>query len=86
MLTTEGMAVASLSAIAGPTSAILSWTAARPAAGYRVFQNGWPIGTTTQTRFAIAGLQKATGYVFTVAAIDAAGCSVASDPITLLTA
>ena len=79
-------APAHVSAIAGPTSAILSWAAAREAFGYRVFQNGMPIGMTTQTRFAIGGLQEATGYVFTVAAIDEAGRSEPSDPITLLTA
>lgn len=75
-----------VSAIAGPTSAILSWAAASEASGYRVFQNGTPIGMTTQTRFAIAGLRQATGYVFTVAAFDEAGRSVPSNPITLLTA
>ena len=78
-------APAHVSAVAGPTSALLSWAAAREASAYRVFQNGDPIGATTQTLFAVAGLREATGYVFTVAAVDAAGRSVPSDPITLLT-
>lgn len=74
-----------LAASAEATSATLSWVADREAAGYTVFQNGAPIGTTTDTRFSVAGLQAATGYVFTVAAMDAVGRTVASDPITLLT-
>ena len=77
-----------LAASAGLTTAELNWTAAAGPVGiegYTVFRNGVPIGRTAETRFAIAGLTEATGYVFTVAAIDAAGRLATSPPVALLT-
>jgi chitodextrinase len=77
-----------LAARAGATTAVLNWAAApEPHAvdSYTVFRNGIAIGRTAGTNFAVAGLQEATGYVFTVAAVDAAGRVANSTPVALLT-
>ncbi len=77
-----------LAASAGVDTAVLRWTAATCAAaleGYTVFRNGVAIGRTMETRFAVDGLTQATGYVFTVAAVDAAGRLATSPPVALLT-
>ncbi len=77
-----------LAARAGATTALLNWSAApgpHDVKGYTVFRNGVAIGRTADTQFAIAGLTEATGYVFTVASVDAAGRLAKSAPVALLT-
>lgn len=79
-----------LAARAGLTTAVLNWTAAAMPGGgsvkdYAVFRNGIAIGRTAETRFSVAGLTEATGYVFTVAAVDALGRLAKSAPVALLT-
>jgi uncharacterized repeat protein (TIGR01451 family) len=41
--------------------------------GYRVFRNGLLVGTSAVTNFTDSGLQSSSTYMYTVAAIDAAG-------------
>lgn len=52
------------------TSAVLSWTPAKQADGYRVYQyknDRWSlVGTTTETSFAVEGLNSGTTYEFAV--------------------
>jgi chitodextrinase len=54
----------------------LSWTASTDnvaVTGYDVYQDGTKISTLAATSLVITGLSPATGYVFTIAAKDAAG-------------
>jgi YD repeat-containing protein len=54
----------------------VSWAAASDnvgVTGYRVYRNGAQIASPTSTSFADTGLPQATGYTYTVAAVDAAG-------------
>lgn len=77
-----------LAARAGATTAVLNWSVApgrNPADLYAVLWNGIPIGRTAGTDFTVAGLREATGYVFTVAAVDAAGRVASSAPVAVLT-
>lgn len=77
-----------LAASAGLTTAVLNWAAVAASdsvRGYTVFRNGIAIGGTAGTEFSVAGLTEATGYVFTVAAVDAAGRLAKSAPVALLT-
>jgi len=71
------------------TSVNLSWNASTAPSGcmvsYKVFQNGAPVATPTGTSAAITGLTANTSYAFSVAAVDAAGTSAASAPITVTT-
>lgn len=58
------------------TTLDLSWNASTDnvgVAGYQVFINGSPIGTTVGTAAAISGLAASTTYTFQVRAFDAAG-------------
>ena len=65
------------SATAGSSSQIgLSWTASSDnvgVTGYRVSRNGVQIGTTASTTYTDSGLSPATGYTYSVVAVDAAG-------------
>jgi chitodextrinase len=79
-----------LAASAGVTTAVLNWAEAAVSSagrvkGYTVFRNGVAIGRTAGTQFSVDGLTEATGYVFTVAAVDAAGRLAKSPPVALLT-
>jgi chitodextrinase len=80
---------AGLTATAGARSASLSWAAASDdvgVAGYRVFRDGTPVGTTASPAYTDSGLATATTYTYTVEAYDAAGNrSPASDPATVTT-
>ena len=58
------------------TSATLSWTASTDdvgVTGYRLFQDGIQVGTSTTTSYSFTGLTCATTYTLGVAAVDAAG-------------
>jgi len=62
------------------TSVAMSWTASTDnvgVTGYKIFQGGTQIGTTTTTSFTATGLTPSTAYNFTVLANDAAGNSSA---------
>lgn len=65
-----------LTADAVSTSQIdLSWNAANDnvgVTGYRIYRNGSPIGTTSNTNYSDTGLSPATLYSYTVRAYDAA--------------
>jgi chitodextrinase len=79
-----------LNATAISTSQIdLSWSASTDnvgVAGYRVYQGGTQIGTTSATFFSSTGLSASTAYTYTVAAYDAAGnVSGQSSPATAST-
>ncbi|MEM7263247.1 MAG: LamG-like jellyroll fold domain-containing protein, partial [Planctomycetota bacterium] len=71
------------------SSAELSWDPASDnavLAGYRVFQDGVEIGTTSQLNYAVAGLSPETTYGFSVVAFDAAGnVSTAAGPVDVTT-
>ena len=60
----------------GQTVATLSWTASTDdvgVAGYRLFQDGSPVGTSTTTSFAYSSLSCEQSYTLGVAAVDSAG-------------
>ncbi len=62
--------------VVSQTQINLAWTAATDnvgVTGYRVYQSGTQIGTSTTPSYNVTGLTAGTGYSFTVAAYDAAG-------------
>jgi chitodextrinase len=64
-----------LKAAPGETSVTLSWNASSDdvaVAGYRIFRDGSPAGTTSSTTFTDIGLKPSTTYSYTVSAYDAA--------------
>lgn len=67
----------------------ISWTAStddEAMGSYQVFRDGMQVGTPTGTSFADSGLTAGTTYVYTVAAVDAAGnASAASAPLPVTT-
>ena len=74
-------------AVAGSTSANLSWNASTDnvgVTGYILKRNGVQIATPTKTIYSDTGLSAATAYTYTVAARDAAGntSSAASANVT----
>ncbi|MBL1256361.1 fibronectin type III domain-containing protein [Methylocystis sp. Sn-Cys] len=78
-------------AASGTTSAAttLSWSAVTVPScvvtGYKVYKNGALLGTVTGASVAVSNLSPATSYSFAVAAVDAAGDSPQSSPITVTT-
>ncbi|MEY4105752.1 MAG: hypothetical protein RL181_94 [Bacteroidota bacterium] len=65
-----------LMAMVQNTQVNLSWLAStdnQGVSGYNVFQGTTKIGTTSATRFSIAGLPQLTAFTFGVSAVDAAG-------------
>jgi chitodextrinase len=67
---------ANLVATAGVTQVSLTWNAATDNVGvtaYHVFRNGALVGSPATTSYQDAGLSPATGYSYTVSALDAAG-------------
>jgi hypothetical protein len=54
--------------------------------GYAIFENDHQIATTSATTYAATNLAADTTYAFAVAAIDAAGSSAESNPISVHTA
>ena len=72
------------------TATILTWNASSvPGAGvvtgYAIFENGHQIATTTGTVYTVTNLIADTTYTFAVAALDAAGASAESSPISVHT-
>jgi chitodextrinase len=54
----------------------LTWTAStddRSVAGYHVFRNGQPLGTSALANFSDTGLAAQTAYTYNVAAVDSSG-------------
>jgi chitodextrinase len=54
----------------------LTWTASTDnvaTTGYRIYRDGVQIGTSASTSFTATGLLPSTAYIFSVAAVDAAG-------------
>jgi beta-glucosidase len=74
------------------TGLTLTWPASTDTggsglAGYDVYRDGTPAGSSTTASYAVTGLTAATRYEFTVAARDAAGNrSVRSAPLAVTTA
>ena len=69
----------------------LSWTASSvpgggTVTGYAIFENEHQIATTTATSFTVVNLAGDTTYAFAVAALDVAGSSAESAPISVHTA
>ena len=67
--------------------ATLSWSGASDDTGvtaYRIFQDGVPVQTTSNTSYAVSGLSPDTDYSFTVEAGDAAGNWSTDGPTTLV--
>ncbi|OFZ05933.1 MAG: hypothetical protein A2X97_01175 [Bdellovibrionales bacterium GWA1_52_35] len=66
----------------------LSWEASTDnmgVAGYRVFRNGVPVGTSTTTSFSDSGLTAATSYQYSIAAFDVAGNVSSQSELVLIT-
>jgi len=79
-----------VSAVAGNTNAVVSWTA--PAntggsliTGYTVTSSGGQTATVSGTSATVTGLTNGTAYTFTVTATNASGTSAASDSSTAVT-
>jgi chitodextrinase len=68
------------------TATTLSWHASTvPVTDYAVFENGHEIATTTNTSYMVTELTADTAYQFSVTAIDAAGSSAQSSPLSVIT-
>ena len=84
----SGLAAAATSS----TGTTLSWTASSVPGGgaivtsYAIFENNQQIATTTATTYTASNLAADTSYTFAVAALDAAGSSAATSPISVHTA
>lgn len=73
------------------TSTLLSWNASSVpgggfVTGYAIFADGVQVATTTSTTFRVTQLTADTDYHFSVTAIDGAGSSAATSPLTVHTA
>jgi chitodextrinase len=74
--TTPPSTPSGLSTTAAQTSITLSWAASSDnvgVTGYRLYQNGSQVGTSSSTSYVFSGLSCATSYTLGVAAVDAAG-------------
>ena len=71
------------------TSATISWTASTDnigVTGYKIFNNGTQVGTSTSTSYSLTGLTAGTTYSVTVQAYDAAGnTSTSSSALSVTT-
>jgi chitodextrinase len=80
-----------LAAVATSSSAtILSWNASivpgnGVVTGYAILENDHQIATVTGTSYTVANLTANTTYTFSVAALDAAGSSAETTPISVHT-
>ncbi|MZD03936.1 chitinase [Streptomyces sp. SID5785] len=68
------------------TTAALSWDAVPGATGYAVYANGTKSRTVTGTSTTLTGLSPETAYSFQVAAVNDAGESARTAPVTATTA
>ena len=87
--TTAPTAPTGLTSTATAVSLTLAWTGSTDnvgVAGYRVYQAGALVGTTTTTSYALGSLLCATSYSVAVAAFDAAGNVSAQAPLAASTA
>ena len=66
-------------------SIAINWNAAAAATGYKVFRDGLQVAVTTDTFYVSTGLSPKTSYEFTVKAVNGAGDSPASAPLTATT-
>lgn len=76
------------SALITASSVSLSWTASSDAVGvtgYKIFQNGVLIGTSTTISFDVTGLSAASTYSFSVSANDVAGNDSAQSSLLSVT-
>ncbi|MEU0211441.1 chitinase [Streptomyces canus] len=73
-----GLAVSGTSS----SSVSLSWNAVSGATGYNVYRNGTKITAVTGTSATVTGLAASTSYSFQVTAVNSAGESVKSGPVT----
>jgi aryl-phospho-beta-D-glucosidase BglC (GH1 family) len=72
------------------TSTMLSWDASSVpgggfVTGYAIFVDGEQVATATSTSYRVTGLSADTDYQFSVAAIDAAGSSAQTSPVSVHT-
>jgi chitinase len=67
------------------SSVDLSWTAVTGATGYAVYRDGTKVRTVDGTSATVAGLAPQTAYAFQVAAVNDAGESAKSAPVTATT-
>ncbi|MEV4439252.1 carbohydrate binding domain-containing protein, partial [Streptomyces sp. NPDC049577] len=67
------------------SSAALTWTAVPGATGYNVYRDGTRVQSVTGTSATVTGLAPATAYRFEVTAVNAAGESPKSAPVTVTT-
>ena len=70
------------------TSATISWSASTDnigVTGYKIFNNGTQVGTSTTTSYSLTGLTAGTTYSITIQAYDAAGNTSASSTTLSLT-
>ena len=75
---------------ASATSTMLSWDASSVpgggfVTGYAIFVDGEQVATATSTSYRVTGLSPDTDYQFSVAAIDAAGSSAQTSPVSVHT-
>ncbi|MGV9243046.1 chitinase [Streptomyces sp. NPDC003710] len=68
------------------SSASLSWNAVSGATGYNVYQGGTKVSGVTGASATVTGLSPSTSYSFQVTAVNAAGESPKSAPVTATTA
>jgi chitinase len=86
--TTAPAAPAGLTVTGTTSSSVsLSWTApAGTVTGYDISENGSQVATVTGTTDTVSGLSPSTAYTFTVSAVNSAGQSPASSPVSATTA
>ncbi|MCK1823355.1 glycoside hydrolase family 18 protein [Streptomyces sp. XM83C] len=74
--------------VSGTTSSSVSlaWNAVSGAASYNVYQGGTKVTSVTGTSATVSGLAASTSYSFQVTAVNAAGESPKSTPVTATTA
>ncbi len=67
------------------SSVSLSWTASSGATGYQILQNSVQVAAVAGTSALVTALVPSTTYTFTVIAVNSAGASPASSPVSATT-